>query len=170
MMIHRIFTPADLVRRKAVKAALHGLHEGAHGLPRRTVFEPLGVSEATYSRWLREECPELPDALQIMAIVSLARNAAPLQAMAAHCGDGYQVVPDGPTPAPERLHLWALMMANMEADHAAEQELLRAMEDGTLEPLEAVGLIPKLVASVQGKNKLLEVAQRVMAQRPLGGS
>lgn len=162
MMVHRHFTPSDLMRRRAIKAALRSLHEGPGALPRKAVWMVMGKSEATYSRWLRDESPELPDPLELMEIVSITNNPAPLQAMAMNSGAGYRVEVDGAMESPARESMWQLLLTNMSTAHAADLELTRSLEDELLEPHEAAVLAPKLKASIEARRKALEVAERIL--------
>jgi hypothetical protein len=169
MMFTRVFSPSDLVRRAAVKRALRSYHEGAHGLPRRVVYGPTGKSEATWSRWLSDECAELPDLLELATIVAAAQDPAPLAALAAHCGEGYQVRAYGSHDHPSQEDLWREVLEATETGQDAHLELLKSLQDGDMSLGDAEALAPKLRVAIRALSRLAEKAERVIERATPSG-
>lgn len=132
-MKHRQLTPLDQRRRLAVKAALRSQHEGPMAVPRKLVWMELEIHETTYGDWLNLDKPDMPTLLDLMAIVSITQNPAPLQAMA-NCGAGWQVVPDTSEPLdavvglePHAMHVQGLVI-----NHAANLVMAKIVEGDNL--------------------------------------
>lgn len=134
-------TLQDRPRRLALKAALRAPHEGPHPVPRKVVWMSLGIHEATYSRWLDDAHPQLPDLLELMAIVDVLRSPGALAVACRWSGDGYDVAPACGAPSLESKDAHRLLAEAAEADAAFTAQLAEALRDGTVDRSEACHLL-----------------------------
>lgn len=163
----------DRPRRLALKAALRAPHEGPHAVPRKVVWMALGVSEATYSRWLDDTHPQLPDVLELMAIVDVLRSPGALAVACRWAGDGYEVAPASGTPALEARDAHRLLADAVESDAALTTQLAEALRDGTVDRAEATNLLLPArlrLAQAQESVDMLDRVARGQAIEPLRAS
>ena len=158
----RTLKPQEVETRRRFKASLRGLHEGPHGLPRKLVWMSIPVDEATYARWLSEDYPDLPGLLDLLCIINVARNPAPLAVLARRSGDGYELGAGAAAPAefdedPQ--------LRSLEADTAVDVQLARDLKDRVLSPKEAQRLLPLLQEQGRVNQKNRELCERVLRSR-----
>lgn len=163
----------DRPRRLALKMALRAPHDGPHAIPRKVVFGHLGISETTYSRWLDDAHPQLPDVLELMAIVDVLRNPAALAVACRWAGDGYELAPAAGAPALVGRDAHRLLADAVESDAALTSELAEALRDGTVDRQEAARLMAparQRLAQAQESVDLLDRVARGQAIEPLRAS
>lgn len=147
--------------RLAVKAALRGPHEGPHPIPRKAVWMALGISEATYSRWLDDEHPQLPDLLELVAIVNITRAPGVLGVICRWAGDGYEVAPATGSPTMDTKDAHRLLAEAASADAAFTSGLAEALRDGKVDRVEAVTLLDVARTRLAQGSEVVEALERV---------
>lgn len=157
----RYSTTQDRARRMALKEALRSLHKGPYATPRKVVVEALGIWDSTYSKWLNDEHPDLPGVTDLMVIISVCSNPAPLQAMASYSGEGYLVV-ESHEQADEPGTTHGVRLVSLQTDMAVDVELAKALEDETLDPQEAARVLPLLEAQAEVNRRHTELVKRVL--------
>lgn len=153
----------------AMKRALRRLHDG--GIPRKVVWgDPaVSVSEGQYSKWLDDGHSYLPDALQVVAIVNLTGDLGLLAALAAHCGEGFDLAasaPEGPIEGRDGLRL---LSATESADARVHQAMAQDLaDDGQIDPEEARKELPAARERArQAKDLVLRLERVALGAEPL---
>lgn len=148
----------------AAKAALRGMHEGPNAIPRKAVFMPLGVHDATYSRWLNPEEPDFPGLFTLIHIVNITHDPAVFRVLLAGMGEGYSLVDAGseePTPASG----FQLLGRITRVDAALQSGLARDLEDGVVSLEEAAELLPLAEERKRQADAAVDYLQRLARGR-----
>lgn len=148
----------------AVKRAISSLHEGPQGIPRKQVYIALGVGKDRYSRWENLEEPDMPNLLDLAAIVGIAGDPAPLRAYTAWVGEGWDLAPTGSGEGEE---LTSSEGARLLSDVVASDAALTIgiahdlVDDGKIDRREAKDRLPLAEARLHQAQTTVDVLTRL---------